>query len=45
VTNDDNVYMGLTLMSVKETQVNLPKTFTWTKKIKERVAGVGKGLH
>jgi hypothetical protein len=23
----------------------LPKTFTWTKKIKERVAGVGKGLH
>ncbi len=45
MTNDDNVYMGLTLMNVKEAQVNLPNTFTWTKNIKERVARVGKGLH
>jgi hypothetical protein len=45
VTNDDNVYIDLTLVSVKEVQVNLPKTITWTKKIKERVARVGKGLY
>jgi hypothetical protein len=45
VTNDDNVYMGLTLVSVKEAQVNLPKTITWTKQFNKRVARVGKGLH
>jgi hypothetical protein len=32
-------------VSVKEAQINLAKTFTWTKKIKEKLAGVGKGLH
>ncbi len=37
--------MGLTLVSVEEAQVNLPKIITWTKKIKEKVAGVEKGLH
>ncbi len=45
MTNDDNVYMGLTLVNVKEARVNLPKTITWTKKFKERVARLGKGLH
>jgi hypothetical protein len=45
VTNDDNVYMGLTLVSVKEAQVNLPKIVTWKKKFKEKVVVVGKGLH
>ncbi len=45
MTIDDNVYMGLTLVSVKEAQVNLPKTITWTNFFKERVVAVGKGLH
>ncbi len=45
MTNDDNVYMGLTLVSVKEAQVNLPKIITWTEQFNKRVARVGKGLH
>jgi hypothetical protein len=30
-TNDDQVSMGLTLVTLKEVQVNLHKTITWTK--------------
>jgi hypothetical protein len=31
-TNDDQVFMGLTLVTLKEVQVSLHKTITWTKK-------------
>jgi len=35
-TNDDKVSVGLTLMSVKNSQVGLQKSITWTKKSTSR---------
>ncbi len=34
-TNNDNVFMGLILVSVKNTQTSLQKIITWMKKLKK----------
>jgi hypothetical protein len=33
--NDNKVLMGLTLVNVKDAQINLQKTIIWTKKLRK----------
>ncbi len=38
-TNDDKVFMGLRQVSVKDAQIGLQKTITWTKMEEEVIMG------